>query len=240
MTSIIILVHNACDYVKNTIETLQMTKNKDYEVIVLDNASEKKVQNLLLKLYQQKKIDKLIFSKENTLFARGNNIAFRFCNPSSDRILLLNSDIDIRNPYWLDEMNQIYEKGIVSLGIVRGNPYTRVDGFCFMIDKSLYEKYLLDENFEWWWSITKLQAEVLKDGYPVKGVENYHNLIFHYGGMSGTDFKDAKGMQVDGEKVVSWFESHEIKIIDHIDNDNMTYHKNSKANRIYRKLKNKK
>ena len=58
--------------------------------------------------------------------------------------------------------------------------------------------------------------------------------------MSGTDFKDAKGMQVDGEKVVSWFESHEIKIIDHIDNDNMTYHKNSKANRIYRKLKNKK
>ena len=50
MTSIIILVHNAYDYVKNTIETLQMTKNKDYEVIVLDNASEKKVQKLLLKL----------------------------------------------------------------------------------------------------------------------------------------------------------------------------------------------
>ena len=78
MTSIIILVHNAYDYVKNTIETLQMTKNKDYEVIVLDNASEKKVQKLLLKLYQEKKIDKLIFSQENTLFAKGNNIAFRF------------------------------------------------------------------------------------------------------------------------------------------------------------------
>ena len=31
MTSIIILVHNAYDYVKNTIETLQMTKNKKKE-----------------------------------------------------------------------------------------------------------------------------------------------------------------------------------------------------------------
>lgn len=67
MTSIIILVHNAYNYVKNTIETLQMTKNKDYEVIVLDNASEKKVQKLLLKLYQQKKIDKL-FSHRKILY----------------------------------------------------------------------------------------------------------------------------------------------------------------------------
>ena len=58
--------------------------------------------------------------------------------------------------------------------------------------------------------------------------------------MSGTDFRNAKGMQIDGEKVVSWFANHEINIINHIDNMNTIYKPNSKANRIYRKLKNKK
>lgn len=234
MTSIVVLVHNAYEYTKNTIETLQSTVG-DYEIIVLDNDSEKKTKKLLLKLFNQGKIHKLMFSDTNYLFAKGNNMAVKLCDSKSDKILLLNSDIDIRNPFWLKEMLNIYEKGIVSLGVVNGNPYTRVDGFCFLIDRKLYEKYQLDENFEWWWSITKLQAEVLKDGYPVKGVQNYQNLLYHYGGMSGSDFKDAKGMDVNLEQVISWFDQKAIEVIEHIENSNTIDTSKSKANRIYRK-----
>lgn len=66
MISIIMLVHGAPIYAKNTIETLQKTKEK-FELIVLDNASDKKTKKMLLKLQEKGLIDKLIYSKENTL-----------------------------------------------------------------------------------------------------------------------------------------------------------------------------
>jgi hypothetical protein len=232
MVSILMLTHNAYDYTKNTIETLQMTKG-DYELIVVDNDSNKKVKKLLLNLFNQGKIDKLHFSNKNTLFAKGNNIAFRLSDVRADKVLLLNSDIDIRNQYWLEEMLKHYKKGIFTLGISETDPYTRVDGYCFMIDKKLYDKYLLDENYEWWWSITKLQAQVLNDGYTVAGVRDTTNLLFHYGGMSGEDFRNSKGMDIDGKKVIKWFNNNKIKIINKIRNDNTVYNKNSKANRKY-------
>ena len=232
MVSILMLTHNAYEYTKNTIETLQMTEG-DYELIVVDNASCDKVKKMLLKLFNQKKIDKLYFSSENTLFAKGNNIAFKLVDKRSDKVLLLNSDIDIRNPYWLKEMLKRYKKGIFTLGVCKPDPYLRVDGFCFMIDKNLYGKYLLDENYEWWWSITKLQAQVLSEGYSVIGVKNYQNLLYHYGGMSGSDFKNAKGMDIDGNEVIKWFNKKNIKVIDEIKNDNYIYNRCSKANRQY-------
>lgn len=233
MVSILMLTHNAYHYTKNTIETLQMTKG-DYELIVVDNDSNKKVKKLLLTLFNEGKIDKLHFSSTNTLFAKGNNIAFKLCDETSDKVLLLNSDIDIRNPYWLEEMLKHYKKGILSLGVCESKPYTRVDGYCFLIDKELYGKYLLDEQFEWWWSITKLQAQILNDGYAVKGVRDTTNLLFHYGGMSGNDFRNSKGMDVDGKEVIKWFKNNKIEIIDKIENENIVYHPKSKANKLYR------
>lgn len=236
MVSIIILVHGAYIYTKNTIETLQNTKG-NYEIIVLDNDSDKKTKRLLLKLQEKGYIDKLIYSKTNTLFAKGNNIASGLCSKESDKIVLLNSDIDIRNKDWLEEMLKIHEKGITSLGAVIGNPWTRADGYCFMIDRELYDKYKLDEEFKWWWSITKLQALVLKSGYKVKAVKNHENLLFHYGGMSGNDFQNAKGMKVEKDTVKKWFKDKNIEIIEEIKSENTVYNNNSKANRMYRKQK---
>ncbi len=235
MISIIMLVHGAPVYTKNTIETLQGTRG-EFELIVLDNASDIKTKKLLLKLQDRGWIDKLIYSRDNTLFAKGNNIAFRGCAEKSDKIVLLNSDIDIRNKDWLIEMEKLHTRGITTLGAVIDNPWTRGDGYCFMIDKDLYEKYQLDEEFEWWWSITKLQAQVLKEGLPVVAVQNHENLLFHYGGMSGGDFKDARGMQTDGEEVKKWFEKRKIKVVESIKNDHTAFNPKSKANRLYKKL----
>ena len=234
MVSIIMLVHNAYEYTKNTIETLQMTKG-NYELIVLDNNSQKKTKKLLLKAFNDGKIDKLIFSSENTLFAKGNNMAYNLCDPSSDKVLLLNSDIDIRNPYWLEEMNNNYEKGILSLGICEKPPYVRVDGYCFMIDKELYGKYKLDENFEWWWSVTKLQAQILNEGFKVKGVRDHSNLLFHYGGVSGKDFVNSKGMDIDSKNVIKWFNNKNKEIIEKIENENVVFNSKSRTNKLFKK-----
>ena len=132
-------------------------------------------------------------------------------------------------------MENQYEKGIFTLGVCENEPHVRVDGYCFMIDKDLYEKYLLDENYEWWWSITKLQAQVLQAGYPVKGVKKCTNFIFHYGGMSGKDFKNAKGMEIEFKKVKDWFGDKNIEIIEEIDNTHIDYNPRSRANKMFEK-----
>ena len=70
MVSIIMLTHNAPKYVKITMETLlKNTKNVDYELIVWDNASELKTRKLLSKYYDKGIINRLVFSKDNLLFA---------------------------------------------------------------------------------------------------------------------------------------------------------------------------
>lgn len=218
MISIVILVHNAPSYTRKTLDTLSKTVySGGYEVVVVDNNSEKKTRKLLEKYYERGVINKLILLDENKLFAKGNNIGVRACNEESGLILLLNSDIEIKDPLWLERMVGEYADGILSLGFVEGNPYSRADGYCFMIDRKLYEKYWLDEDFEWFWSITKLQAEVLRDGFVVKAVKNHENLLHHFGGASGGDWQGAEGMDVKMEKVIKWFGGKEVMEVDRID-----------------------
>ena len=213
--SIIILTHNAPKFVKKTIDSLQITENLDrVELIAVDNASDRPTKKILNKAFNTGKINKLLFLDENTLFAKGNNTGEKLCAKTSKLVLLLNSDIEIRSPEWLSKMIHIHKKGITSLGFVKGNPYDRADGYCFMIDKELYEKYHgLDEKYEWFWSITRLQAEVLRDNYDVTAVKNHENLLHHFGGASGGDWQGANGMDVDMKQVIKWFDNKSIKTI---------------------------
>jgi GT2 family glycosyltransferase len=215
MVSIIMLVHNAPKFVKRSIITLSKTKyDGELELIVVDNKSEQKTRKLLNRLYNDKKMNKLLFLDENTLFARGNNTGVKLCDKKTDLVLLLNSDIEIKDSLWLNKMVNKYKKGIISLGFVEGDPYSRADGYCFMIDRKIYEKYQLDENFERFWSITKIQAQVLKDGLTVKAVKNHENLLHHFGGASGGDWNGAKGMDIEMEKVIRWFGGKNVDVID--------------------------
>ena len=75
------------------------------------------------------------------------------------------------------------------------------------------KKYLLDEDYEWWWSVTRLQARILKEGYKIIAIKNYENMLYHFGGKSGTDFKDASGMDVTATEVVKWFEKGTVTVL---------------------------
>lgn len=214
MVSIIMLTYNAPEFVEHSIMTLQEhTKGISYELIVLDNASGDRTRRLLLQLQKKDMIDKLIFEKQNTFFAKGNNTAARLCSPESRYILLLNSDVEIRDDNWLRDLVDLHERGAVSYGVCEAEPHVRADGYCFLIDTDLYLQYRLDEQFEWWWSVTKLQAQLLRDSYKVKAVKDHAAQLFHYGGMSGTAWRSSKGMAVEGEEIKAWFAAHEVEII---------------------------
>lgn len=218
MISIVILTHDAPAFVKQTILTMSETEyDGKIEIIVVDNKSDRKTKKILKKMHDVGKINKLVFLDKNILFAKGNNLGVKLCDKESDLVLLLNSDVEVKDPKWLQKMVDNYKKGVISLGFVEGNPYSRADGYCFMVDKGLYEKYKLDEDFEWFWSITKLQAMILKDGFTVRAVKNHENLLHHFGGASGGDWHGAKGMDVEMKKVMKWFDGKKVTAVERLD-----------------------
>lgn len=190
LISIIILVHNAPKYVLKTFLSLKKTKNSNYESIVVDNKSGLFTKLLLKLLFKLKYIDKLYYSKENLFFAKGNNFGATLTSKDAKYYLLLNSDIKIINPNWLELLSKNHKYGISAYGVVNDGENTRADGYCFLIDKDLYDKFKLDENFKWFWSITKLQGEVLEaPKTSVKAYYDHEDIIIHYGGKSGKAFK---------------------------------------------------
>lgn len=213
--SILMLTYNAPKYVKKSIVSLKKkTEGVDYELVVVDNASKHSTVRTLYKLKSQGLIDKLYYNSQNDLFAGGNNIASKLADKGSDYYLLLNSDVEIKSSDWLSKLIALMPEkgGIVSYGAVTSEP-RRADGYCMLINAGLYNKYRLDEHFQWWWGVTKLEGQVLKEGKEVIAVQNHEEYIHHFGGKSGKGFKDATGMDVDMEEVKSWFSDGNVKIM---------------------------
>ncbi len=219
--SILMLTHNAPEYVFESITGINEIKKKteNLELIVLDNNSEDSTKKILKKLKEKNMIDKLVLNPQNDLFARGNNLASRHVSSDTTHYLLLNSDIKVIDSNCINKLIEIHPKdgGISSFGAVIFEPI-RADGYCMLIDKQLYDKYQLDENFEWWWSITKLQSQILKEGFKIRAVKNHEEYLHHYGGKSGDGWKGAKGMGISIDEVISWFDDRKenVEIIDEI------------------------
>ena len=212
------LTYNAPRYVKKSSVSLKkLTSNQNYELIVVDNDSKHPTVRTLYKLKSRGLVDKLYYNSNNDLFAKGNNIAARLASEDSDYYLLLNSDVEIKSPDWLDKLIELMpeEGGIASFGAVQSAP-KRADGYCMMINADLYNKYKLDEHFQWWWGVTKLESQVLKEGKKVIAVDDHEEYIHHFGGKSGKGFSDATGMDVDMDEVKKWFADGDVKIIPHL------------------------
>lgn len=219
--SIIILVHNAPRYVDITLKSLKKTKGVAHEIIIVDNKSDSRTQRLLLKHLKAGNINKLLMLDENTLFAKGNNIGFKICSKDATHVLLLNSDVEIRHQDWLSVLVKNHKRGATSYGLCANKPL-RADGYCFLIDKDLYGDYKLDENFEWWWSVTKLQGQLLSENNNVLAIDNHDNYLYHFGGRSGKSFIGAKGNTTDFEEVNSWFKEKQADILDFQSKDHVS------------------
>lgn len=216
--SIIILTYNAPEYVRETIETLnEVTNKKDLErceIIMWDNNSNEETKNLLTSLKEKGYMDKLHFSDENLLFAGGNNEATKLASKCSKYYLLLNSDIRIIDPHWLSFLLNAVEKGKYS-----GASYgfckrpSRCDGYSFIIKRDLYDKFQLDTAFQWWWGLTKMQAQILHEGHSLLAYRYHNHILVHYGGKSGDAYKNAKGMDIDVTDVNEWFNTSKGRVV---------------------------
>ena len=204
LVSILMLTHNAPHYVDISIRSVaEKTADVDYELVVVDNASEETTQTLVTGLNQQGLVQKLRLMDRNTLFAEGNNIAAREADPAATHFLLLNSDIEIKDAQWLRHLLDVHKEGITTYGVAEDPD--RVDGYSLLIDADLYRQHQLDEGHQWWWAVTKLQAAILQDGLSVQGYAEHERYLHHFGGKSGNAFENAKGMNVTREQVDQWF-----------------------------------
>lgn len=213
--SIVVLTYNALKYVKLCIESLSRTSEVEYNVVVVDNASDKDTKNFLHESMLSNKIDVLCNLESNRLFSKGNNVGVKISPEESNYVLLLNSDVEILDPMWLKRLLDVHKEGITTYGACVGSEFpNRGDGYCFLIDRHLYETYWLDESFPWFWSITKLQGKVLSEGYSVQAISDHKNIIKHYGGSSGDVYKKCKNsVEIDLQKVKSWFGESEVEIL---------------------------
>jgi glycosyltransferase involved in cell wall biosynthesis len=211
--SILMLTHKAPRYVELSIRSLaRYTRNVNYELVVIDNASNQPTKDVLKQLRNEGLIHSLTLLDYNSFFAGGNNLAARRAAHDSTHFLLLNSDVEIKDPNWLSNLLALHRPGITAYGLSE-NPL-RVDGYCLLVDAALYRANLLDENHQFYWANTKFQAALLRQGYWVQGYAEHEFFLHHFGGKSGKDFKSAKGLVVTQEELAQYFEGRTIHVLD--------------------------
>lgn len=227
------LTYNAPQHVEIAIRSLRRTQGVRFELVVVDNASDVETRDLLRSLYAEKLIDTLHFSPTNTLFAGGNNLASTLASPEATHFLLLNSDVEIRSNDWLSNLLAHHARGATSYGLA-SDPL-RLDGYCLLIDADLYHQIPLDESHQWWWSVTKQQAALLRLGHSVCGFAQHEDHLHHFGGASGSGFAGARGMEVTRREVERWFDGRRPVILDAAEIDPALFHE-LQGNRVRRKI----
>ena len=91
------------------------TASSECEVVVVDNASTDGSVEMLREKFPQVK---LIRNAENSGFSKANNQAIRFAlQNGAKHVLLLNNDIEITHPRWLEELSDVLESDL-KIGIV--------------------------------------------------------------------------------------------------------------------------
>ena len=214
--SIVIVTRNAFAYCVKLFRSLPRTRDVDYEVVVVDNRSRLPTRLLLIGLALTGRINRLCLMDRNTLFAEGNNVGVAAASREAEHVLLLNSDVEVRDPSWLRRLLDAHRRGATSLGFVPSGPVPRADGYCFLVDRDLYEDGGLDEVHQWWWGVTKLQARLLRAGHPVRAVRDHDELLVHFGGKSGRGHKPATGMDVAPEEVRGWFDGRRVDAVERL------------------------
>jgi O-antigen/teichoic acid export membrane protein len=212
--AIVVVTHDALRYCRILLRTLRRTRGVRYELVVVDNASRLPVRAYLAWMLLRRRIARLCLLDRNTLFAEGNNVGVAAASREARHVLLLNSDVEVRDPDWLRRLLDVHRRGATSLGYAGADPWPRADGYCFLVDRDLYATHGLDESFQWWWSITRLQAELLRDGHAVTAVRSHEELLHHFGGKSNGRVADADGMDTAAQTVRGWFDGHEVAVVD--------------------------
>lgn len=97
---------------KNYTETEECVKSvlkqeySNYHILIVDNGSDNESYGYLKKIYQKETKVSLIKARKNYGFAKGNNIGIHYIKEkyNSEYVLLLNSDVLLVDPYYIQKM----------------------------------------------------------------------------------------------------------------------------------------
>ena len=159
--SIIVLQYNKSEYTLRCLESVAKLNYPNYEVIVVDNASETKhLKNVEYWIdLNQAKSYKLIDNSSNLGYGAGNNVSIKHAlKNGADYVLILNNDTVIA-PDFLDnipdadisgptihKIKWLYPQGFPNGDISDKNSY--ISGSAILVKKEVFEKIgLIDESY---------------------------------------------------------------------------------------------
>jgi GT2 family glycosyltransferase len=99
--SVVVLNHNGDRVLHNCLSTLLSTTYSNFEVILVDNASQDSSYQTAAKAFGSDPRLKLVKSERNLGFSGGNNIGYQ--HAKGDYIVFLNNDTEVE-PQWLTEL----------------------------------------------------------------------------------------------------------------------------------------
>lgn len=213
--AIIVVSYNALGYARRMLRSVRRTTGVAFEIIVVDNNS--KLATRLFWTLQRflGRINRLALLDMNTFFAEGNNIGVAMASRDVTHVLLLNTDCEVLDPDWLRRLLAVHREGATGLRYVTSGPWPRADGFCLLVDHHCWVEGL-DEEFQWWWSITGLEARLLRQGRSVQAVREYSDVLVHHGGKSGKAFKRAKSADTSEDATAGWFNGRRVEVVDRL------------------------
>ncbi len=212
---VVTITHNALRYFLRMLYSLPQMRGVAYDLVVNRNWWSQINRPIMAACTLLGRIQRLSPPDMNALFAPGNNIGAAATSCASSDVRLLNSDVEARDPDSMRRLLALHRRGGTSLGSVDPEPIPRADGCCLLVDRDLMLEHGLDDEFEWYWSMTKLQA-LLAEGQQVRAVRQHDHLLYHFGGKSGTPATtdSAKGMDLERDKVRTWFGGRSVEPIE--------------------------
>lgn len=110
MICYVILHYQAIDETRNCIKSIKRC-NKDYMIIVVDNASPNNTGYVLKKEFDSDENVRIILSKKNSGFAKGNNLGYNVAKKMNpDYIVVLNSDVELLQGDFEKLLDEAYGK----------------------------------------------------------------------------------------------------------------------------------
>lgn len=135
--SIVVVTHNALPYCGVLFSSLRRTRGVEFETIVVDNASQPATRRYLTRRQRRGDISTLCLRPDNVLFARACNLGASLSDPQSAHVLLLNPDVEIRDPAWLTTLLEAHDGGATGYGRLTDEARARTDGYCLLVDRDV-------------------------------------------------------------------------------------------------------
>lgn len=233
--SIVILSYFKPHIIEKCLRTLAITEGIEYEVVVVDNGSDDATLEALRGFKEEGLIDTLVENPVNSMFSGGNNIGVAHTDPSSEFILLLNSDVAFLRPEWLVKVMGWMEgtatwtsavwdfkpsqprpgpRDVVSVGWshdINVQPgMARPEGWCLLIRRSHWQD--MSTDFPWYYGFEEMMGNVIKAGARCGVLFNYAPYLVHREGGSGKAKEEVVNLRT--PDMPGWLGGLDIETID--------------------------